>query len=191
MLWIGRPETRAVARHVLHERAVAAYLGLLLLLAMSQALASRSPADALRLAVLPLGVTAMVVALIRVLASLVSRTTRYVVTTKRVVLQVGIAFPMSINIPIGLIQDAGSRVYRDGSGEVKLALKDGARLAWLALWPHTTPWRLRQPEPRLVGLAEPYQAATALRTLAELDGVPMADSRADHRSAVLDQPAVA
>jgi hypothetical protein len=188
---MGRPHARAVARHVLHERAVGAYLLLLLLLAMSQAFASRTPAVAVRLALLPLGVAAVVIGLVRLLAWLVARTSRYIVTTRRVVLQVGIAFPMSINIPIGLIRDAGARMFGDGSGEMKLTLAEEARLAWLALWPHARPWRLRRPEPLLIGLAEPQQAAAALQAMAQLDGVSVAELRSEDRRRVLEHPVVA
>ncbi|MFN9797288.1 MAG: PH domain-containing protein, partial [Gemmatimonas sp.] len=71
-------------------------------------------------------------------------------------------FPMSINIPFRLIESAGLRTFRDGSGQVLLSLSKGNRIAYIALWPHCRVFRVTHPEPVLRGLEEPQRVAQIL-----------------------------
>ena len=93
------------------------------------------------------GVAALL--LLMLLAWLSARTTLYVVTSRRLVMKVGIAFPIFFNLPFSGIAAASLRVYRDGSGDIPLALGPGDRIAYLHLWPHARPLRLSRPEPAL------------------------------------------
>lgn len=172
ILWQGAPHARAVARHVFHQRTIALYLLALSALALWPGIQARGIADALKVAPLLLLVVGVVLAAIEVGARLVARTSLYVITDKRVVLRVGVAFPMAINVPLRLVQDAGLRVFGDGSGEVKLGLDPSVRLAWLALWPHARSWRLRQPEPLLLGLPDPRTVGAVLQQVARREGIP-------------------
>jgi len=171
VLWSGAPDARAVARHVLHVRAWGVYMGLLTLAVGASAAASMSWGDTARLMVLPLLLAALLLAGISMLARLVARTTEYVVTSRRVVLRVGIAFPIVINVPLRLVEEAGVRSYGDGSGEVRLSLAPSVKLAYIALWPHVDAFRgLAHPRPKLRGLAQPGAAASALRRAVAMDG---------------------
>jgi hypothetical protein len=172
ILWQGAPDARAVARHVFHQRTVAVYLLALSAIALWPGIQARGLADGLKVAPLLLLVVGAVLAVIAVGARMVARTSLYVITEKRVVLRVGVAFPMAINVPLRLVQDAGIRVFNDGTGEVKLGLDPSVRLAWLALWPHARSWRLRQPEPLLLGLSDPRAAGAVLQQVARREGIP-------------------
>jgi hypothetical protein len=101
------------------------------------------------------------------LAWLVSRTTTYAVTDRRVVLRIGIALPAVLNIPLSSLAGANARRHRDGSGDIDLPLADGQdHPGYALLWPHARPWRWGRPEPSLRWLADVSAAAEALRDAA-------------------------
>lgn len=151
VLWVGAPHRRSVARDVLHVRALAIYFGLLLLVPLVGA--SGDAAGALvRGAGVVLPVAVAVVLFASVLAQLVARTTVYAITDRRVAMRIGIALPMTINLPLDTIVSADLRPRRDGLGDIVLTIDPTYRLAYLLLWPHARPWRYKNPQPTLVGV---------------------------------------
>ena len=162
--WTGTPDPRAVARHVVHERGWLAYLVVLAAAALASAAGRVAPGDLPKLAVLPALVIAVAWVGMRAWARAIARTTVYVVTDRRVVMRAGIAFPIAVNLPFDLIDEAGLRTFRDGTGEIRLALSARGRVAWSALWPHVETLRhLRNPRPMLRGLAAPHAVGDVLQ----------------------------
>ena len=88
-------------------------------------------------------------ALLALLAWLGARTTLYVITSRRLVMKIGIALPIFFNLPFSPIASAALRVYSDGTGDIPVALGKGQRIAYLHLWPHARPFRFTKPEPAL------------------------------------------
>jgi len=164
VLWSGTPAAPAVARHVLHRRVWGAYLGAMVVLVGVNASTSLPIADVVRVLVLPLFLAAAVIGAVTWLSRLIARTSRYVITSRRVVMRVGVAFPIAINIPLRLIDEVGLRTFGDGSGELRLVLAREVKIAYIALWPHLEAWRhLASPRPKLRGLAQPSAVAQALQ----------------------------
>jgi hypothetical protein len=149
LLWQGQPKARALALRAFHVRLVAVYFALLfvarIVIGLEHQPWSVSIVEASRIAI-PFAV-AMV--LLSGLALLYSRSTRYSVTNRRVLLQYGAVPPMTLNVPFAQISSAAVKAYRDGSGELPLAVISEQRLAFLLLWPHVRPWRLTHVEPML------------------------------------------
>jgi len=172
LLWQGAPEWRAFARHVLHLRWIGAYFGVLAAWRGWTLLGEGASLPAVAGGVLWLLVLGAVpLGLLALYAVLVGRTTVYTVTSPRMVLRVGAALPLTINLPFAAIQSADLRRHADGTGDIALALARPHRIAWLMLWPHARPWRLRDPVPMLRALPEPELAAQALaRALESLSG---------------------
>lgn len=164
ILWRSSPTARAVALHVLHLRVWGAYLAALTVIVALSAFGSYPLADVARLVVLPLLLAAFVLGGVLWLSRLTARTTEYIITSRRIVLRVGIAVPITINIPFNVIDEAGCKVFRDGSGEVRLLLSDQVKLAYIALWPHVDSLRhLANPRPKLRGLPDPERVGVVLR----------------------------
>jgi hypothetical protein len=162
VLWQGAPDWRALARTALHIRTFALYFALLLGWRLTASLADgRTLIDALQscsvLAVLAL----IALGLIAGFAWLSARTTIYAITTDRVVMRVGVAMPIYVNIPFSGIETAALRDYRNDRGDIALGLKEDVRLAYLHLWPHARPWQLAHPQPML-------RAIPAASSVAEL-----------------------
>ena len=83
------------------------------------------------------------------LAILYSRTTRYSLTNRRVLLQFGAVLPMTLNVPFKHIASAAVGKHADGTGDLPLTVVSEQRLAFLLLWPHVWPWRVTRVEPML------------------------------------------
>lgn len=163
LVWQGRPDARALAVRVFHVRLVAIYFALLFGVRIAIGLSDRQPLfDTIVAAgrlVIPF---AIVMALLCGLAVLYSRTTRYSVTNRRVLLQFGAVLPMTLNIPFRQIDRAAVKQYADGSGDLPIAVVSEQRLAFLLLWPHVRPWRLSRVEPMLRCVPDARGVATLL-----------------------------
>lgn len=90
------------------------------------------------------------------------RTTIYAITNRRVVMRIGIALSLTVNLPFRKIDAAAVRKRAEGHGDLTLMTGGAAHLAWLHLWPHVRPWQLRKPEPMLRGIADIDSVANIL-----------------------------
>ena len=163
LLWQGSPDWRTLARDALHGRAVAVYFALLLGWRGASAAADGGGAAEVARAVatgLPLALLAL--ALLALLAWLVARTATYTITDRRVVMSIGVVLSVSFNLPLAQIAAADLRLRRDGSGDIALVLAGGQRIAWLQLWPHVRPWKLKRTQPMLRGLADARRVGAVL-----------------------------
>lgn len=159
ILWQGAPTTSGLLVRVFHARLVIAWFALC---ALAFGLAAGAPGAALRIIGPTLMVGAVGLALLWLLAWLTHRTTIYTITNRRIVLQAGIALPVTHNLPFAQIETASLRAFTDGSGDVPLQLRPGLRIAYLQLWPHARPWRLARTEPMLRSVPEAEAAAVLL-----------------------------
>jgi hypothetical protein len=148
-LWRGSPRTTSVARHVFHVRAVAAYFALLFIWQVGSAWYEQGAGAALRPAAVDAALAAIVLGLIGVLSWAVARSTVYLVTTRRVVMQIGVALPMALNVPYKVVESVAIARHHDGTGDIALKLAPGDHFAYLHLWPHARPWLLAHPQPML------------------------------------------
>lgn len=169
--WRGKPTAGLIARHVLRVRAVSLYLAALVVLSVVTALGELAGADLARVLVFPLVLAGGALGMLWAFAWLHAKCSTYVITDRRVVMQVGIALDMNINIPLRVVASGDVVRYKDGSGAIALTILPEYKLAWLALWPHARTLEFKQPVPMLIGLADFEAAATALReaVLAEQD----------------------
>lgn len=165
VLWQGRPSARAVARHVFHVRGLAVYFAALI--GVRVVVAGDGGAAATVAALVPYLAGAGTALLLFSLVSLwVARSTVYAITDRRVVLKIGMAMPMTLNVPLRCVASAGIRRWRDGSGEIVLTLSGTDRFAYFLLWPHARPWHFTRPQPALRGLAAPDEAGAVLAAAA-------------------------
>jgi hypothetical protein len=178
--WQGTPNARALARHTFHQRKLAAYFYLMLAWWMFNSFGELPRETFLLRGSILLVLSSLPVLFAEVLARLVARTSVYAITDRRVVLKVGIVFPMTINIPLRLVAGAGIRRYPDGTGHIAFPLVPGERLAYVALWPHCRVFDLTRPIPVLRGLTDPVAVGQAFRevALAQDGGAEAPPSRA-------------
>jgi hypothetical protein len=102
--------------------------------------------------------------LIGLYAWLAARTTVYAITNRRVLLTVGIALPVTLNLPIKGIGSAEVKLLADGTGDIPLAVTGKQRFSFVVLWPHVRPWRLACVQPMLRAVPPAADVASILGT---------------------------
>jgi len=171
MLWQGAPRWQDLAVHAFHARKVIWYFGGLAALTAAVRL---SEGDSITLALRPFGwlipMGLIAATLLAGLAWLSARTTVYTITTRRVVMRIGMALPVTINLPFRQIDGASLRLFGNGSGDIPLRVTPQERLAYLLLWPHARPFHFRQPQPCLRAI--PNADNVAAQLAASLAGMP-------------------
>lgn len=163
LLWQGSPSCGSLAVRALHVRKVAVYFAVLLAWRGLDAAAAGAGALQTLAAVawgLPLAVLSL--GMLWLMARLISRTTVYTVTDRRIVMRIGVVLTVTYNLPLARIASAGLRTHRDGSGDIVLQLLPPDRIAYLHLWPHARPWQLRRPQPMLRSVSNPREVAQLL-----------------------------
>lgn len=172
LLWQGAPDWRAMARHVFRFRLLTAYLAAVLTWSLLSV--GGTPMEvALQVAQI-LGAVAVPPLLVVVYSWLAARTTVYTVTDARVVVRLGIAFPMTLNLPYNRIETAALKLQADGSGDISLLLGSKDKLAYTVLWPHARPRRMKRVEPTLRAVADAARVGQVLaRAMAASANMPV------------------
>jgi hypothetical protein len=193
MLWQGAPRWQDLAVHAFHARKVVWYFAAL---AAFQAAAGYAAGETLAVAsrsfqwLVPMGLLAA--ALLTAIAYLSARTTVYTITSKRLVIRVGMALPVTINLPFSQIDGAALRLFANGSGDIPLKLTARERVAYLLLWPHARPFHFAQPQPCLRCIADADQVAGLLS--AALSGTataPLGEAATGRQQSTSAQPVAA
>ena len=195
ILWQGAPAWRELARCAFHLDKLALYFGVILALRATVVVAEGgSPATALHAVAVLAPLFAIGLSLAALLAWLTARTTAYTLTDKRVVMRIGIVLSVTYNLPLRCIAGADLRPLQGGSGDISLALLPGTRIAYLQLWPHARPWRVKEPEPMLRCLPDAERVAGLLaQQWSRANQLPVQPSVASAaaRLSPLQQPALA
>lgn len=172
LLWQGGPDWRALAVRAFHIRKVAVYFAILVawrgVTAHADGLALAA-ASRQMLWIALLGAACM--AVLTLLAWAYARSTIYTITSRRIVMRSGVALPLTINIPFSQIESAAVRLRADGSGDIPVRIREGSRIAALALWPNWRPWHFTRPEPMLRCVSNAADVASLLA--AALTGAPV------------------
>jgi hypothetical protein len=167
ILWQGGPEYFALAKHVFKVPLYVVYFSLLVV-AQGWYVTVTRDSQAAALVLLPLTVAGMGTCLyILMYAWLTARNSWYAITTRRVVLKVGVALTVTVNVPLKVIASAGVRRFKDGSGELAFPLEAAERLSLFQLWPHWKPWNINRPVPQMRGLRQLDTVVEALRQALE------------------------
>lgn len=163
IVWQGRPASQPFARHVMKTRLLAGYFGVLIVWAVAAAVHDGRMAGSILFSVAVLGLLgALLTGLCELYAWGVRRTTLYTITNRRIVMRIGVALSMTLNIPFRQVAAVSRMDYADGAGTLSFRLKEGQQFAWLVLWPHARPWHVARPEPSLRCVGDVEAATRAL-----------------------------
>jgi hypothetical protein len=163
ILWQGAPVWERLAVEALHLRAVAIYFLGLVVWQTGDGLTSGAPLLEALGASWAIGAAGLAAAaLIAGLAILIARTTVYTITSRRIVLRIGVAFSKAINVPFAVIDKADLKAFSGGAGDLAVHVRAPHRVAALYLWPHLRPWRLANPEPMLRAVPDAAKVADIL-----------------------------
>jgi hypothetical protein len=109
-----------------------------------------------------LPVMAAALGVIAALAWATARATVYTVTDRRIVIRLGVALSMSVNLPFRKVAAVALRSLPQGRGDIPVTMGGSDRLSFGLLWPHVRPWRLRRPEPMLRAVPDAARVAALL-----------------------------
>jgi Bacterial PH domain len=178
ILWHGRPRWVGLARRAFRADFVAAYFAALAVWMFLWGWWEDGLAAGTLATLKTLGLGGAALALIALMSFLSARTTLYVITTRRIVLKVGIALPIFINLPFKEVAAASARMFGDGAGDIAIEVHRARRVPLFALWPHARPFRFLRPQPALRSIANAAAVADTLaHALRQFAGHSEADAR--------------
>ena len=155
LLWQGKPDARELTRVVFHLRGVALYCAAIALaILVAGIIVGRPAGQAVALATLILPVALVATGLLRLVGWATARATTYTITSRRVILHIGVAYEMTVSIPLSAITGARLRRGRGSCGEIALTVKDDGGTSYIALWPHARFGRFIKPQPMLRGIGD-------------------------------------
>jgi hypothetical protein len=163
ILWQGGPQWRALCLHTFHLRKLAIYFAAMMVL-QAVYLAGDPQAAIGRSLILSAMAAGCALGLLALTAWLVARTTLYTLTSRRVVMRIGIVLTITLNLPLRQLRGADLLVHADGHGDVSLALAGDKRIGWFHLTPHARPWALRDPQPAMRCIADAQAVGQRLLT---------------------------
>jgi len=141
ILWRGAPAWSRLARRAFHIRKIAVYFALLFVWQVgARIFEGAAPAEIFSSATWILSLSAAGLALIALLAWAMARSTIYTLTNKRIIIRTGVALPVTINIPLKLIETARLNRHADGSGDIAMKADPKQRVYYSLLWPNVRPW---------------------------------------------------
>ncbi|WP_083386692.1 photosynthetic complex putative assembly protein PuhB [Magnetospirillum fulvum] len=150
LLWQGSPSWWQLTSRAFHFGWLAAYFGVLAAWRVASTIADGGGALDATFAGGLMVVGGLAAAWVLIMIGWSSaRATTYSITNRRVVISHGVALPLSVNLPFGMIESAELKTYSDGTGDISLSLNGDQHLAYLVLWPHARPWRFSKVEPTL------------------------------------------
>jgi hypothetical protein len=163
VLWQGAPCWTALARRAFHVRSVAFYFALLVVWRIAVDWSSDSSVASAFMGVLWIIILgAVAVGALAVLGWAMGRVTIYTITNRRVVMRVGVAIQMIMNLPFKQIRSADLKRYTDGTGDIPLLLAETAHPSYIIFWPHIRPWHFSPPQPMLRTIPDAEKVAAIL-----------------------------
>lgn len=98
-----------------------------------------------------------------------ARATVYSITSARVVMRIGAALSITLNLPFSQIASADLAKGPGDSGTIALRPLDNTKLSYIICWPHVRPWHMRHPEPALRCISNATDVAALLSKAAQMN----------------------
>ncbi|MDE8348919.1 MAG: photosynthetic complex putative assembly protein PuhB [Acidocella sp.] len=163
ILWQGAPNWRSLARRAFRINIVGIYFAALIIWRIGGSLiAGHTTGYALTSGLSSIALGTTVIGIFCMLSWLMTRSTTYTITNRRVVITYGIALPKSVNLPFSRIDAADYRLHAESTGDIALKLPPATRLSYLLLWPHVHSGSGGNTEPVLRCIEKPAQVAEIL-----------------------------
>lgn len=163
VLWQGAPDWRSLAVHAFHIRAIGLYFLALTVWSVVSALYDGYPGPrAFAFALWPIALGLVAGGLVVLFARATARATLYTLTTRRLVMRVGVALSVTINVPYRLVVSAALKRFRDGTGDIPLVIAPPNRVSYVMAWPHVRGLRMLRPQPTLRAVPDVLRVAEIL-----------------------------
>lgn len=167
ILWRGKPSTLALARDALNLYWVIGYFALLSVWRFVTVMDVLPLGQAIGATVPFLILAALVSLLLMGVAYVQARSTVYTITSARVVMRIGAALTLTLNLPYRDVNNAALKLRGDGTGTIALETRGNTRLSFLVIWPHARSWRFSPAQPALRCIPDAQAVARILAEAAE------------------------
>lgn len=170
VLWQGRPAWWSLTKRAFHVRKIGLFFVIVGALYATDALMTgQGVAEATGQLVSQLLIGALAIGLLSAIGWWMAESTVYTITNRRVVMRIGAALPMNVNLPYARVEEANVRHHRDGTSDITLRLFDTEKVRFLLFWPHARPWHWRRPEPAMRVVPDGDRAARVLAEALEAE----------------------
>ncbi|MEL7000229.1 MAG: photosynthetic complex putative assembly protein PuhB, partial [Pseudomonadota bacterium] len=107
-----------------------------------------------------------------------ARATVYTVTNRRIVMRIGAALTLALNLPYRWIGKADLRLRRQGTGTITFDLLGETRFSYLVCWPHVRPWHVQKTQPAFRCIRDAEHVAGLIAEHARTE-IAASDARAE------------
>ena len=149
ILWQGRPNWLRLTIESLNLWWVIGYFGLLVAWRLVTVIDYLPLGPAVSVSVPFLFVAAFVGLLLCSIGYIQARSTVYTITNRRVVMRIGAALTMTLNLPFTKIDNAAVAKKRGGFGNIAFETSGNTKFSYFVLWPHARSWYFGKPQPTL------------------------------------------
>jgi hypothetical protein len=126
---------------------------------------------------LPFLALALIVTLLLMLVGYIqANATVYTITNKRVVMRIGAALTVTLNLPFTEIENAAIASSSKDFGTIVIDTKQTTKFSFLVLWPHARAWHFKKPQPSLRCIPDAAQVAKILSNAAKARLIEEKDS---------------
>ena len=178
ILWQGSPSWWHLANEALMLRWVAIYFGFLAVWRGAAGYVYTSPQHGFAAALWLVALGVLACAILALIAWVQARAAIYTVTNRRIVLRIGAALTVALNLPYRWIGSADLQLRKDGSGTIALDLLGETRFSYLVCWPHVRPWFMKKTQPALRCIPDAEQVASMIARHAQSTMTAEVEARA-------------
>ena len=176
ILWQGEPNWLRLTVDSLNLWWVLAYF-IFLFVWRFISVSDLMPIDQALLVSFPFLALALIVALLLLLVGFIqAKATVYTITNKRIVMRIGAALTLTLNLPFTEIENAAIASSSKNFGNIAIDTKSDAKFSFLVLWPHVRAWHFKKPQPSLRCIPNATEVAEILADAAKARLIEVKDS---------------
>ena len=176
ILWQGQPNWLRLTVDSLNLWWVLAYFIFLFVWRLIS-VSDLMPIDQALLVSFPFLALALIVALLLLLVGFIqAKATVYTITNKRIVMRIGAALTLTLNLPFTEIENAAIASTSKNFGRIAIDTKRDAKFSFLVLWPHVRAWHFKKPQPSLRCIPNATEVAEILANAAKARLIEVKDS---------------
>ena len=149
ILWQGRPNWLRLTIESLNLWWVIGYFGLLAAWRFLTVIDYMPLGTAFSASIPFLFVAAFVGLLLCGVGYIQAKATLYTITNRRVVMRIGAALTLTLNLPFTKIDNAAVAKKRGGFGNIAFETSGDTKFSFFVLWPHARSWYFGKPQPAL------------------------------------------
>ena len=167
ILWQGRPATWPLAKESFALKWVFGYFVLLAAWSTVSHWDSTALVPSITHGVPYLLLGLVAVGVLTLISWAQARATIYTVTTDRVVMRMGAALVLTLNLPFTRITGASVDLRKGGTGTIAFETVKDAKLSYMMQWPHVRPWKMAHTQPALRCIPDAKTVADLIAETAE------------------------